>query len=153
REILPAITVPTLVVQSRENPQVRSGHGEYLSEHIPGARYVEVAGGHWPWMTEDAELLMDEIESFVQEATGTRVDAEPDRVVMTVAFTDIVGSTEMAARIGDRRWRELLEVHDSTGRREVEAARGRLVKSTGDGLLATFDGPARAVQAVELTER
>jgi class 3 adenylate cyclase len=104
-------------------------------------------------MTGDAELLMDEIESFVREATGTRGAAEPDRVLMTVAFTDIVGSTEMAARIGDRRWRELLEVHDSVGRREVGAARGRVVKSTGDGLLATFDGPARAVQAVEATER
>jgi class 3 adenylate cyclase len=153
RDVLPAIAVPTLVAQSRENPQVRTGHGRYLAEHIRGARYLEVAGGHWPWMTEDAGLLMDEIESFVREATGTRGVAEPDRVLMTVAFTDIVGSTEMAARIGDRRWRELLEVHDSVGRREVGAARGRVVKSTGDGLLATFDGPARAVQAVEATER
>jgi len=153
RDVLPAITVPTLVVQSLQSTGVRVGHGEYLAGHIPGARYLEVAGGHWPWMTEDAERLMDEIETFVLQATGTHVAAEPDRVLMTVAFTDIVGSTEMAARIGDRRWRELLEVHDSVGRREVTAARGRVVKSTGDGLLATFDGPARAVHAVEAIER
>jgi len=153
RDVLPAITVPTLVVQSRESPPVRVDHGRYLVDHIADARYLEVAGGHWPWMTEDAEVAMDTIESFVQEATGTRGVTEPDRVLMAVAFTDIVGSTEMAARVGDRRWRELLEVHDSVGRREVAAARGRVVKSTGDGLLATFDGPARAVHAVESTQR
>jgi class 3 adenylate cyclase len=96
---------------------------------------------------------MDEIEAFVEEATGAHGAREPDRVLMTVAFTDIVGSTEQAARLGDRRWRELLEVHESVVRREVDAARGRLVKSTGDGMLATFDGPARGIRAVAGIER
>jgi len=145
RDVLPSIGAPTLVVQSRGNRWIRTGHGEYLAAHIPGARYLEVQGeGHWPWIS-DPELFMDAIEEFL---TGARSAPNLDRVLMTVAFTDIVGSTELASRLGDRRWHDLLQVHDSVAHREVEAARGRLIKSTGDGLLATFDGPARAIRCV-----
>jgi class 3 adenylate cyclase len=151
RDVLPAVTVPTLVTQNSGNPLVRPEHGRYLAEHIPGARYLELPGdGHWLWVTDDAEPLMDTIEEFL---TGARRTPEPDRVLTTVAFTDIVGSTELAARLGDRRWRDLLEVHDSVARREVAAGRGSVIKSTGDGLVATFDGPARAVRSVVAIER
>ncbi len=151
RDVLPAVSVPTLVVQSRGNRWIRPGHGRYLAEHIPGARYLESPGeGHWPWVAEDAEAFMDEVEEFL---TGARRSAELDRVLATVAFTDIVGSTAIASQVGDRRWRDLLEVHGSVARREIDTARGRLVKLTGDGLLATFDGPARAIRCVAAIER
>jgi len=143
--------VPTLVVQSRGNRWIRPGHGRYLAEHIPRAGYLESPGeGHWPWVAEDAEAFMDEVEEFL---TGARRSAELDRVLATVAFTDIVGSTAIASQVGDRRWRDLLEVHGSVARREIDTARGRLVKLTGDGLLATFDGPARAIRCVAAIER
>jgi class 3 adenylate cyclase len=151
RDVLPAVSVPTLVVQSRGNRWIRPGHGRYLAEHIPRARYLESPGeGHWPWVAEDAEAFMDEVEEFL---TGARRSAELDRVLATVAFTDIVGSTAIASQVGDRRWRDLLEVHGSVARREIDTARGRLVKLTGDGLLATFDGPARAIRCVAAIER
>jgi class 3 adenylate cyclase/pimeloyl-ACP methyl ester carboxylesterase len=147
RDVLLTITVPTLVVQSKGNRWIRPGHGKYLADHIPGARYLECPGeGHWPWVSGEAEAFMDEVEEFL---TGARRSAELDRVLTTVAITDIVGSTEIASGVGDRRWRDLLEVHESVARREIEVARGRLVKLTGDGLVATFDGPARAVRCVE----
>jgi pimeloyl-ACP methyl ester carboxylesterase/class 3 adenylate cyclase len=150
RDVLPAITVPTLVVQSAGDRWIRPGHGRYLADHIPGATYLEVPGdGHWPWVS-DPEPFMDTVEEFL---TGAPRSSALDRVLMTVAFTDIVGSTEMASELGDQRWRDLLEVHDSVARRAVEAARGRLVKSTGDGLLATFDGPARAIHCVQAIQR
>jgi class 3 adenylate cyclase len=150
RHVLPAIAVPTLVVQTAGNRYIVSGHGRYLAEHIRGARYIELPGnGHWPWSSPDADVSMDAIEEFL---TGTRSSLGTERVLATVAFTDIVGSTELAAELGDRRWRELLETHDSVARREVESARGRLVKTTGDGMLAMFDGPARAVRAIRAIE-
>jgi len=146
REVLPAIAVPTLVVQSLGNKWIRSGHGEYLASHIPGAGYLEIPGdGHWPWVS-DPETFMDALEEFL---TGAPRAATLDRVLTTVAFTDIVGSTSLASELGDRRWRDLLEVHDSTARREIDAARGRLVKTTGDGFLAMFDGPARGIRCVQ----
>ncbi len=149
RHVLPTIAVPTLVLQSAGNRYIVPGHGRYLAEHIPGARYVELPGdGHWPWASSDALVSMDAIEEFL---TGTRSSLGAERVLATVAFTDMVGSTELAAALGDARWRELIETHDSVARREVEAARGRLIKSTGDGILATFDGPARAIRAVRAT--
>ncbi len=151
RHVLPLITAPTLVVQSSDSPLIRTGHGRYLAEHIPGARYYEVASpDYWVWMSRAPDALLDEIEEFL---TGARAGSEHERVLATVAFTDLVGSTELAARLGDRRWRELLEIHDSVARREVEAARGRLIKSTGDGLLATFDGPARGIRCVQAIAR
>jgi class 3 adenylate cyclase len=146
REVLPSIRVPTLVVQSGRSRYVIPDHGLYLAEHIAGARYVELDDrGHWPWVGPDAERLFDEVERAV---TGSRVPVAAERVLATVAFTDVVGSTRLAAELGDRRWRELLETHDSVAAREVEAAHGRVVKQTGDGMLATFDGPARAIGAV-----
>ncbi|MEX0984902.1 MAG: adenylate/guanylate cyclase domain-containing protein [Actinomycetota bacterium] len=146
RHVLPAISVPTLVMSTNGDPYVIPAHGRFLAEHIPGARSLELAGpGHWPWASGDAADSMDAIEEFL---TGTRARLGTERILATLAFTDIVGSTELAAEIGDRRWRELLETHDSVARREVEKARGQMVKSTGDGMLATFDGPARAIRAV-----
>jgi class 3 adenylate cyclase len=118
------------------------GCGRYLADRIEGARLVELPGDdHW-WFAGDADALIDEVGHFL---TGELPDQEPDRVLATVLFTDIVGSTERAAQMGDRRWRDLLESHDATVRRAVERHRGRFVKSLGDGVLATFDGPARAV--------
>ena len=114
----------------------------WLAEQIPGARFVELPGDdHWPWISDPDEIV-DEVEEFL---TGERREREPDRALATVLFTDIVGSTERAAALGDRRWRDLLEQHDRLVRRELDRHRGREVKTTGDGVLATFDGPARAI--------
>ena len=147
RAVLPAINVPTLVVQSRDCTYVGRGHAAYLMEHIAGARYVELPGSDYsPPASAEMDQLMDALEEFL---TGTRAGRATDRSLMTVAFTDIVGSTEQATALGDRGWRSLLEVHETVARREVETARGRLVKLTGDGLMATFDGPARAVACVQ----
>jgi len=147
RDVLAAIRVPTMVAHTRQNLFADPGHALYLLDNIAGSRYVELPGGdHSPFTSEDADELMDSIEEFL---TGSKHPAETDRALMTVAFTDIVGSTEMASELGDRRWRNLLEAHESIGRREIETARGRLVKSTGDGVMATFDGPARAVQCMQ----
>ena len=147
RQALSAISVPTLVLCSQGDPYVIPAHSQYLTEHIAGVRSLELPGsGHWPWSSSsDAPASMDAIEEFL---TGTRVTLGAERVLATVAFTDIVGSTELAAEVGDRRWRELIETHDSVARREVEMARGEMIKNTGDGMLATFDGPARAIRAV-----
>jgi len=146
RDVLPAIAAPTLVIHTRENWFARLGHARYLVDHIAGARYLELSGGdHSPWATENADELSDAMEEFL---TGTKGAPATDRSLMTVAFTDIVGSTEMAADLGDRRWRSLLEIHESVSREQIDSARGRLVKLTGDGLMATFDGPARAVQCM-----
>jgi class 3 adenylate cyclase len=143
RDVLPAISAPTLVIHSAANPFVPMGHAHHLAENIPGARLLELPGrDHAFWQSD---LLVDSIEEFL---TGTRHAPASDRALMTVAFTDIVGSTQKAAELGDRRWRSLLEVHDSVARREIEIARGRLIKSTGDGSMASFDGPARAVQCM-----
>jgi class 3 adenylate cyclase len=151
RDVLGAIAVPTLVVQSAGNRFVILDQGRYLAEHIPGAQYLELAsGGHWPWTAPDADRFLGELEEFL---TGAPQVTGRDRVLATVAFTDIVDSTAMAASMGDRRWREVLEVHDSVARREVATAHGRTVKSTGDGLLATFDGPGRAIRCVGAIQR
>ena len=140
---LPAVSAPTLVVHSDGDPLLPVLHGRYLGNNIPGARYVETEGDfHMTWYPEDAAFL-DEIEAFL---TGERhAVADIDRVLATMLFTDIVSSTEQAAELGDARWRELLDRHDELAGREVERHRGIVVKSTGDGLLARFDGPARAV--------
>ena len=146
RDVLPSVSVPTLVVHTRNNTYAHPGHAQYLLEHITDARFVELPGkDHSPWASEDLDELMDIIEEFL---TGSKNTPATDRSLMTVAFTDIVGSTEMAAELGDRRWRSLLEIHESVGRREIENGHGHVVKSTGDGLMATFDGPARAVQCM-----
>lgn len=144
QSILPTISAPTLVVGHREHPWIRPGHGRYLAEHIPSARFVERPGASGVWWRHDTDGVLDEVQAFL---TGTRgAPASEDRVLTTVLFTDIVGSTERAAELGDGRWRELLDSHDAVVRRQIERLRGQVIKTTGDGFLATFDGPARAVR-------
>ncbi len=141
-EVLPGIKVPTLVVHRRDARHVRVGHGRFLAERIPNARYVELPGADTLPFVGDSDDLLSEIEEFF---TGVRPVHDVDRVLATVLFTDIVGSTELAAKIGDHRWRDLLDAHDAVVRKQVDLFRGRVIKSTGDGALATFDGPARAI--------
>jgi pimeloyl-ACP methyl ester carboxylesterase len=142
RNILPAIRVPALIMHSVNDQALPIESGRYLAEHIPGARLVELTGDHVPWLA-DAEVVTDEVEEFL---TGVRHGPEPDRVLATVLFTDIVGSTERAASLGDRAWRDLLENHHALIRRELDRFRGREIDTAGDGFLATFDGPARAIR-------
>jgi pimeloyl-ACP methyl ester carboxylesterase len=143
RAVLPTIQAPTLVLHRRGDRVVNRRAGKELAARIPGARYVELAGiDHLPW-AGDSEAVLGEIEEFL---TGTRSVPEPDRVLATVMFTDIVGSTERAAQLGDARWRKLLAAHQAMVRRELNVFRGREVKTLGDGCLATFDGPARAIR-------
>jgi pimeloyl-ACP methyl ester carboxylesterase len=143
RAVLPTIHLPTLVLHRRGDRVVSRRAGEELAARIPGARYVELPGiDHLPW-AGDAEAVLGEIEEFL---TGTRSVPEPDRVLATVMFTDMVGSTERATQLGDARWRELLSAHQAAVRRELTRFRGREVKTLGDGCLATFDGPARAIR-------
>jgi pimeloyl-ACP methyl ester carboxylesterase len=143
RDVLPTIRVPTLVLHRTGDHDVNVAEGRYLASKIPGAKLVELAGDdHWI-SAGDVDALADEIEQFL---TGTRPVPEPDRVLATVLFTDIVGSTERAAELGDRRWRDLLGAHDAAVRRELDRFRGREVDTSGDGFLASFDGPARAVR-------
>jgi pimeloyl-ACP methyl ester carboxylesterase len=142
REILPTIQAPTLVLHRTGDLDSKVDEGRYIASRIPGARFVELAGDdHVPWI--DADQVVDEVEEFV---TGVRPAPEPDRVLATVLFTDIVGSTEQAAALGDRRWRELLAAHHVAVRRELERFHGREIDTAGDGFLATFDGPARAIR-------
>jgi pimeloyl-ACP methyl ester carboxylesterase len=143
RGVLPTIRVPTLVLHRAGNPHLAVEHGRYLAEHIPGAKYVELAGEDHYFHVGDTDGLLAEIEEFL---TGVRPMAEFDRVLATVLFTDIVGSTEHAAVLGDRSWRALLDSHNGIVRRELNRHRGREVQTAGDGFLATFDGPARAIR-------
>jgi len=142
RSLLPLVQAPTLVLHRRDFRLLPIEHGRYLAEHIPDARLVVLPGADGPLTWEDPEVTLGHIEEFL---TGVRGTVPATRVLATVLFTDIVASTERAAELGDRRWRELLQVHDDLGTRLVEQWGGRVVKSTGDGLLATFDGPGRAI--------
>jgi class 3 adenylate cyclase len=143
RAVLPAIHMPTLIIHRRDEHAVPIGAAHYLAEHIAGARLVEQPGAdHFPWLGE-ADAFVDEVEVFL---TGARQSREVDRVLATVLFTDIVGSTEHASRLGDRGWRDLLQEHNAAVRREIAHMRGREVGTAGDGFLATFDGPARAIR-------
>ena len=142
RHVLPMVSVPTLVLHRTGDRMVKVEHGRYIAQHIQGAKYVELPGeDHAPW-AGDVDALCDEIQAFL---TGVRSAPKPDRVLATVLFTDIVGSTQRAAELGDRAWKELLREHDFLVRRQIERHRGQEIKSTGDGFLATFDAPARAV--------
>lgn len=142
--ILPGISVPTLVIQSRDDRLVPLAQGRYLAAHIPGAQYLEVEHvDHVPWWG-DQDVVLDAIEQFV---LGEAANHEPERALATVMFTDIVGSTDRAATVGDTAWRRVLDDHDHLVRREVERHGGRVVKTTGDGAMATFDRPGRAVMA------
>lgn len=143
RGILPAIQVPTLVIHRADATGFPAPHGRYLAEHIEGARYVELPGTDNLIWAGNQDAMVAEIQAFI---TGVRPAPEPKRVLATVLFTDIVGSTAMAAELGDQRWTTLLAEHDAIVRRQVDRFGGREVKSVGDGVLATFDGPARAVR-------
>ena len=142
RPILSSISAPTLIMHRTDDSLIEVGSSRYMAERIPGAKLVEFPGHDHLWWFGDQDAISDEIEEFL---TGARHVPEPDRVLATVLFTDIVGSTERAADLGDRAWRDLLERHGEVVRRRLGAHRGREVKTTGDGFLATFDGPARAI--------
>jgi class 3 adenylate cyclase len=142
RTVLPLIQAPTLVLHRRDLPFLSIENARYLVEHIPDAKLVELPGADAPLMWEEPQLSLDLIEEFL---VGVRRAAEPTRVLATVLFTDIVDSTRLASRLGDRRWRELLNTHDDVARQLVEEFNGRIVHTTGDGILATFDGPGRGI--------
>ena len=142
RNVLPLVGAPVLVVQNRGDTFVRAAHGRYLAEHLANARLLERdRPDHWPLPDAD---LMGAIEQFV---TGSRLqESEADRVLTTVLFVDVVGSTERASEVGDERWRELLDRFEETVRGQLVLHRGELINRAGDGVLATFDGPARAIR-------
>ena len=150
REILPLIRVPTLVLERRDAALPKGGvdmppleEARWVAERIPEARLVVVPGRDYlPWVG-DQDRIVDELAAFVGDGTAA---GEPDRVLLTVLFTDIVGSTKLAAELGDRRWRELLERHNSIVRSQLVRHRGKEVDRAGDGVFATFDGPARAIR-------
>jgi pimeloyl-ACP methyl ester carboxylesterase len=146
RSILPVIRVPTLVLHRAGDPSIRVGHGRYLAEHISGAKYVELPGDHHSFCVGDQDSILDEIEEFITGAPPVR---EPDRALATILFTDFVGSTPKLADVGDKKWTAVLDQHDALVRRELDRHRGRKVNTTGDGVLATFDGPARAVRCAQ----
>ncbi|MFY9588934.1 MAG: adenylate/guanylate cyclase domain-containing protein [Actinomycetota bacterium] len=150
RPALPSVRVPTLVVHTH-NAFIPLEHGRYLADHIPGARFLEVATPDLNLILGDSgETVLDEVEEFL---TGSRKPVAVDRVLATVVFTDIVGSTAKASALGDRKWKELLAQHDRIAREEVERFNGRLVTKTGDGILATFDGPGRAIRCAHALSR
>jgi class 3 adenylate cyclase len=142
RPLLSLVQAPTLILHRRSDVMVRVGHGQYLAEHIAGARYVELEGADDLYWVGDTETMLDEIEEFL---TGVRQGAGAERTLATILFTDIVSSTARAAAVGDKQWRNLLEQHDRVLRRQLTRFAGREVNTTGDGIVAMFDGPARAV--------
>jgi class 3 adenylate cyclase len=143
RPLLPLIHAPTLVLHRTGYPLVPLEHGRYLAEHIPDAKLIELPGADATLPHQAADVVLDNVEAFLG---NLRRPPAPTRVLSTVLFTDVVASTEEAGRLGDRRWRELLNVHDDLARRLVEEFGGQLVKTTGDGILATFDGPGRGIR-------
>jgi len=151
RHLLPIIKAPTLVMHRVGDRDASIEEGRYIAAQIPGARLVELPGeDHLPWIG-DCDAVVEEIAEFV---TGARLPSDVDRVLATVLFTDIVGSTEHIARLGDRAWRERLDEHHAVARNEIARWRGREVNTAGDGFFAVFDGPARAIRcALALHER
>ena len=144
RHVLPAIRVPTLIIHNTGDRNVPVEHSRYMAERIPGAKYVELPGiDHTPYVG-NSDMILDEIEEFL---TGVRRGPEPDRILATVLFTDIVDATRKAVELGDRRWRDLLEAHHALVRERLVQFRGREIDTAGDGFLAAFDGPARGVRA------
>jgi class 3 adenylate cyclase/pimeloyl-ACP methyl ester carboxylesterase len=145
RHVLPTIRVPTLVIHLRGDRDVNIEEGRYIAKHIPGAKMVELEGiDHMFFVdTKITERILDEVREFV---LNIGLPAPIDRMLSTILFTDIVGSTRKAAELGDARWKELLEKHDRIVREEVQRNGGIVIKSTGDGFLATFDGPTRALK-------
>jgi class 3 adenylate cyclase len=144
RDVLPTIRVPTLILHRTGDLDSNVEEGRWIADRIPGATFVELPGDdHLPWVG-DQDSVLDEVERFL---TGRLAPAEPDRVLATILVTDIVGSTERAAELGDRAWSELLEKHHAIVREQLRAFRGEEVDTAGDGFLATFDGPGRAIRA------
>jgi class 3 adenylate cyclase len=145
REIVPSVRVPTLILHRVGDSRITVDAGRYLAGNIPGAKFIELPGtSHTPWAERDiSDRIVDEIQEFL---TGSRGEVEVDRVLATILFTDIVESTKRAAELGDQQWRALLDRHDDTVRQQLARFRGREVKNLGDGFVATFDGPARAVR-------
>jgi pimeloyl-ACP methyl ester carboxylesterase len=146
RDVVPNVHVPTLILHRRHDRLVNVRNGRWLAEHMSNARLVELPGDDHILWYEDPELTLTEMQEFL---TGTHYTPEPDRILATVVFTDIVDSTRTAAEFGDRRWRDLLERHQRTVRAGLDRFRGHEVKSIGDGFLATFDGPARAIRCAQ----
>lgn len=143
-DIVSTIGVPTLVVHRRDDQAISVEGGRFFAKRIPGSRYIELAGtDHLPFVGDNADEISDAIEEFL---TGTLARATVDRILATVLFTDIVGSTEKAAALGDRRWRDLLDNHHAIVRRNLARFRGQEIDTAGDGFFATFDGPARGVR-------
>jgi class 3 adenylate cyclase/pimeloyl-ACP methyl ester carboxylesterase len=145
REVLPLVQVPTLVLHVKEQPASPVDLGRYLAEHIDGATFVELPGGDLSF-TPANHVVVDEVVEFL---TGERPVIEVERILSTVLFTDIVASTERAASLGDRRWRSLLDAHDRAVREQLRRFRGREINTTGDGFVASFDGPARAIRCAQ----
>ena len=145
RDVLPLVSAPTMVVHQRADPWVRIEHGRYLAQHIPGAAYVELDGNEHLISAARVPELLAHVMPFLQEAV-TREAPEPDKVLATVLFSDIVGSTARAAELGDARWRELLAAHHGRVRRQLARYRGVELDTAGDGFFARFDGPARAIR-------
>jgi class 3 adenylate cyclase len=145
RDVLGVVSAPTLVIHQRTDPWVRVEHGRYLAQHIPGAAYVELGGDEHIATAATAPQLLAQVMPFLQEAV-TREAPEPDKVLATVLFSDIVGSTARAAELGDARWRELLAAHHERVRAQLARFRGVELDTAGDGFFARFDGPARAIR-------
>jgi class 3 adenylate cyclase len=143
RAILPTIRVPTLVIQHADDPLITRAMGKDVADHISGAKYVELPGRN---MLHIVEPWRDSFQEIAEFLTGEQSEVADDRVLATVLFTDIVGSTRRAAEIGDRDWRALLDAHDAVVRSQLSRFRGREVNTSGDGFLAMFDGPQRAIR-------
>jgi pimeloyl-ACP methyl ester carboxylesterase len=150
RSVLHSVSAPTLVLHTRDNLVAPVDHGRFLAEHIPGASFEELPGPDHAIFVLDSEALLDKVEHFL---TGRRQPPRPDRILSTVLFTDIVGSTERAVGLGDRRWAELLDRHHAAVRAELSHFSGREVDTAGDSFLATFDGPGRAIQCASAIAR
>jgi class 3 adenylate cyclase len=146
REVVPTVHVPALVIHRTRDRLVNVGNGRWLAEHLPDARLLELDGDDHILWYENRDAILGEIEEFL---TGARARPEPERTLATVLFTDLVDSTRTASELGDRRWRELLEAHQREVREALARHKGREVKSIGDGFLATFDGPARAIRCAQ----
>jgi class 3 adenylate cyclase len=143
RAVLPTIRVPTLVVQHTDDPMIVPAMGKYVADHISGAKYVELPGRNLYHFVAPWRESFQEIAAFL---TGHQADVADDRVLATVLFTDIVDSTRQAAEMGDRDWHALLDAHDAVVRSQLARFRGREVNTSGDGFLAMFDGPQRAIR-------
>ena len=142
RAVLPLVQAPTLVLHRSNDRIVTTHHGEYIAAHVKGARYLELPGDDHLWFSGDTDAMIDEVQEFL---TGVRRPVPAERILSTVLFTDIADSTHLAATLGDKRWEQLLDEHHALIRRQLARFRGTEVKTTGDGFLATFDGPARAI--------